>query len=1067
MSRFFIDRPVFAWVVAVLIALAGVLCITGMPIAQYPSIAPPSISVTANYAGASAETLQDTVTSVIEQQLNGIDNLLYMSASADASGVSTITLFFNPGTNPDTAQVQVQNKVQLATPRLPATVQQQGITVQKATRNFLMIITLSSKDGSLDEIALGNYIASSVLDPIRRVPGVGEATQFGTEYAMRVWLNPEKLNSFNLTAVEVRAALAAQNLQVPVGQLGAQPAGKNQQLNVVLQGRSTLRTPEEFGKILLRVNPDGSRVRLSDVARMEMGGQDYSTAARVNGKPASAMAVKLSPGGNALETTAAIRAKLADLSKFFPPGVEVIYPLDTSAFVKISIEEVIKTLLEAIALVFLVMLIFLQSFRTTLIPTVVVPIALLGTFAALYLFGFSINVLTMFAMVLAIGILIDDAIVVVEAVERIMSSEGLSPRDATRKAMGEITGALMGITVVLIAVFIPMAFFSGSVGAIYRQFSITLVCAMLFSIFLAMTLTPALCATFLKPVEKGHKAAKGGLYGWFNRVFDSATNGYQGIVGRLLKKVALCMLVYAVLAGAMVFLYLRMPSGFLPEEDQGYFITVVQLPVGATYARNLEVIKQMEDYYAKQPEIESYITVAGFSFNGRGQNAALAFVRLKEWSARKGAEHKVQGIIGRAFAKLGQIKDAIVFPINPPAVAELGNASGFDFYLQDKGNVGHVKLMEARDQLLGLSARDPRVSKVRPQGLDDAAQLRIQTDEDKASALGVSLADINVTLETNFSSSYINNFVNNGRVQRVIVQLDAPFRMLPDDIGKVFVRNATGSQVPVASFATLEWTFGSPQLQRYNGLPSVEIVGAAPPGKSTGQAMDAIEEMTKKLPAGLSFEWTGQSYEERLSGSQSTMLYSLSLIAVFLCLAALYESWSIPAAVLLVVPLGILGALLATTLRGMPNDVYFKVGMLVTVGLSAKNAILIIEYAKDMMESGKSLVDATLEAVHLRLRPILMTSIAFILGVTPLAISTGAGSASQNAIGTGVIGGMLTGTVLALFFVPVFFVLVRGFFKGKDKKKEEDDRPPSAPQPEKKKPAAAPASKKEQELVHA
>ncbi|HEX8371649.1 MAG TPA: efflux RND transporter permease subunit [Chthoniobacterales bacterium] len=1031
MARFFIDRPIFAWVVSILIMLLGGLAIRTLPVSQYPSIAPPSIAVTAIYAGASAETLQNSVTSVIEQQLNGIDNLLYMGSSSDATGRATITLYFLPGTNPDTAQVQVQNKVQLATPALPQTVQQQGVTVAKATRNFMMFFTLSSPNGSLDAIALGNYLSTSVLDPIRRVSGVGEANIFGTEYAMRIWLNPGKLNSFGLTPMDVRAALQAQNIQVPVGQLGALPAVEGQQLNIILQGRSTLSSVEQFENVLLRVNPDGSRVRLGDVARVALGGQDYSTAARVNGRPSAAVAIKLSPTGNALETADAIRARLVELSKFFPPDTRIDYPLDTSTFVKISIQEVIKTLVEAIILVFLVMYLFLQNIRTTIIPTIVVPVALLGTFAALAAFGFSINVLTMFGMVLAIGILVDDAIVVVENVERIMSEEGLSPLEATRKAMTQITGALIGITTVLVAVFIPMAFFAGSVGAIYRQFSLAIVSAMLFSVFLAMSLTPALCATLLKPVEKGHKHEKRGFFGWFNRVFGRATTQYTSTVGKLLQRTGRTMLVYAVLVGVMVFLYMRMPSSFLPEEDQGYFITNIQLPVGATKTRADEVLKQVEEYYGKQPEIESFITVAGFSFSGRGQNSALAFIRLKPWEERDGAEHKVKGIIGRAFGTFSRIKDAIIFPVNPPPIAELGNASGFAFQLQDKAGLGREALIAARNQLLDEAKKSPYLFGVRAQGLEDVAQLRIETDEDKASALGVSLADVNTTLEASFSSVYVNNFVNGNRVQRVIMQLDAPYRMTPDDIGKVFVRNRTGTMVPLSAIASLEWTFGAPALQRYNGFPSIEIVGSAPVGKSTGDAMQAMEDIAARLPVGISYEWTGMSYEERLSGAQAPALYAISLIVVFLCLAALYESWSIPFSVILVVPLGILGALLATAMREMPNDVYFKVGLLTTVGLSTKNAILIIEFANELVAQGKGLIEATLEAVHLRLRPILMTSLAFILGVTPLAISTGAGSASQNAIGTGVIGGMITGTFLAIFFVPVFFVVVRRIFKGK------------------------------------
>ena len=1033
MAQFFINRPVFAWVVSILIMVLGGLAITKLPIAQYPSVAPPSISVTANYAGASAETLQETVTSIIEQQLNGIDNLLYMSSSSDASGLATVTLYFLPGTNPDTAQVQVQNKVQLATPSLPQTVQQQGIIVAKATRNFMMFFTLSTTDDSLDEVALGNYIASSVLDPIRRVSGVGEANMFGSQYAMRVWMNPDKLNSFGLTATDVTTAIQNQNMQVPVGQIGANPAVKGQQLNVVMQGRTTLRTVPEFENILLRTNPDGSRVLLKDVARVALGAENYGTKARVNGHLSSAVAIKLSPTANALNTAEAVRKKVTELSKFFPQGVIVNYPLDTSTFVKISIEEVLITLVEAIVLVFLVMYLFLQNIRATLIPTIVVPVALLGTFGAMLAFGFSINVLTMFGMVLSIGILVDDAIVVVENVERIMAEEGLSPLEATRKAMSQITGALIGITLVLTAVFIPMAFFSGSVGTIYRQFSLSLVSSMLFSVFLAMSLTPALCATLLKPIPKGHKHEKRGFFGWFNRAFAKSTTHYQSSVGRILKHSWISMVVFVVIIFLVGLIYLRMPSSFLPAEDQGYFITNIQLPVGATQERTDEVLKQVEEYFLKQSEIESFITVAGFSFNGRGQNSALSFGRLKDWSKRKGSDHTVQSVIARAAGKFSSIKDAIIFPLNPPAIAELGNSTGFDLQLQDLAGLGHEKLLAAKNELLGMTAKNQLVVGVRVQGLEDAAQLKIDVDEGKASALGVALADINSTLQTSFGSSYVNNFINGNRVQRVIVQLDAPFRMSPDDVKNVFVRNRTGTMVPLDAFTTVKWIYGSPQLQRYNGFPSYEIVGGAALGKSTGDAMIEMEALVNKLPAGIGFEWTGQSYEERLSGSQAPMLYAISLLVVFLCLAALYESWSIPLSVILVVPLGVLGALLAATLRGLPNDVYFKVGLLTTVGLATKNAILIIEYAKDLQAEGKGLIEATLEAVHLRLRPILMTSFAFILGVMPLVISTGAGSASRNAIGTGVAGGMFAATAIGIFMIPVFYVVVRRIFKGKIK----------------------------------
>ncbi|MFD0893630.1 efflux RND transporter permease subunit [Luteolibacter ambystomatis] len=1032
MARFFIDRPVFAWVVSLLICLLGVLAITGLPVAQYPNVAPPAISVKAVYSGASSETLTDTVTSVIEQQLNGIDNLLYMSSTADASGVTIITLYFKPGTNADTAQVQVQNKVQLATPSLPQVVQQTGITVAKATRNFMMFFTLSSEDGSLDEIALGNYLAANVLDPIRRVEGVGEVTQFGTQYAMRVWLNPDKLVSYNLTPADISAAIQAQNTQVPIGQIGMLPSVDQQQLNIIMQGRATLRDVQEFNNIALRVNTDGSRVYLRDVARVELAGEDYSSRARVNGRPSSAAAIKLAPSANALNTAEAIRAKLDELSKFFPASVRVDYPLDTSAFVKISVEEVVKTLVEAIVLVFLVMYLFLQNFRATLIPTIVVPVALLGTFGCMAAFGFSINVLTMFGMVLAIGILVDDAIVVVENVERIMSEEGLSPKEATRKAMGQITSALIGITLVLTAVFIPMAFFGGSVGTIYRQFSMSLVASMIFSVFLALSLTPALCATLLKPVEAGHHHEKRGFFGWFNRAFNAFTHSYSGWVRALVKRTVFGMVALIAIIVGVGFLYVKLPSAFLPDEDQGYFLTNVNLPVGAADTRTRDVILQMEDYLGKQEEIESYITVAGFSFNGRGQNSALAFVRLKPWEERKGAQHKVQEVIKRAMMGFGGIKDAIVFPLNPPAIAELGTSTGFDFWLKDEANVGHEKMMAARDQLMAEAVKSHVLAGVRVQGLEDAAVLKVELDQDKAVALGVSLADINTTMQTAFGSFYVNNFVNGPRIQRVIVQLDAKFRMSPEDLKNVHVRNKSGQMVPLGAFLTTNWSFGSPQLQRYNGVPAVNIAGAAAPGRSSGEAMVEMERLAKDLPPGIGYEWSGQSYEERLSGSQAPMLYGLSLLVVFLCLAALYESWSIPFAVIMVVPLGIIGALLAVTMRDFPNDVFFKVGLLTTVGLATKNAILIIEYAVELRAKGMSLVEAIVEAVHLRLRPILMTSMAFILGVMPLAISTGAGSASQNAIGTGVAGGMFAATVLAIFLVPVFYVFVSRLVGGKN-----------------------------------
>ena len=1024
MARFFIDRPVFAWVISILICLFGAISITSLPVAQYPSVAPPSISITANYAGASAETLADTVTSVIEQQLNGIDNLLYMNSTSNANGIAVITLYFKTGTDPDVAQVQVQNKVQLATPSLPQTVQQQGVVVAKATRNFMMFIALSTNDGSMNAISLGNYLAASMLDPIRRVQGVGEVIQFGTQHAIRIWMDPNKLVSYSMTPSDINAAISAQNTQVPVGQIGQLPATDNQQLNIILQGRATLRDTEQFKNIILRVNADGSRIYLKDVARVEMGGQDYSVKANIDGKPTAAAAVKLSPTANALDTAAGVRKEVERLSEFFPPGVKVIYPLDTSAFVKVSITGVLQTLVEAIVLVFLVMYLFLQNFRATLIPTLVVPVALLGTCGLMAAFGFSINVLTMFGMVLAIGILVDDAIVVVENVERIMSEEGLGPVEATRKAMGQITGALIGITLVLTAVFLPMAFFGGSVGTIYRQFTMSIVSCMLFSIFLALTLTPALCATLLKQVDAGHHHEKKGFFGWFNRMFDRVANRYQSWVAVLLKRTLGGFLVFVVACFAMVVLYRNMPASFLPEEDQGYFLAAITLPEGATDQRTGEVLRKAEEYFSKQPEIEHYFTVAGFSFSGRAQNSGLAFVRLKPWEDRPGKNAKVQAVIQRAMAGLAGVKDAVVFPLNPPAIPELGTSSGFDFWLQDVGGVGHAALDAAKGQMLAMAASNPKLMQVRPQGLADAAQLKIELDQDKASALGLSLADINATMQTAFGSTYVNNFVNVSRVQRVIVQLDAKFRMSPSDVGKVFVRNKTGGMVPLSAVIKTEWSYGSPQLQGYNGIPAINIVGSAAAGLSSGEAITEMEAMAAKLPPGIGYEWSGQSLEEKTSGNQAPLLYGVSLLIVFLCLAALYESWSVPVAVIMVVPLGIVGALAAVSIRGLPNDVYFKVGLLTTVGLSTKNAILIIEFALDLMKEGKGLVEATLESVKLRLRPILMTSIAFILGVMPLVISTGAGSASQNAIGTGVAGGMLSGTFLAIFLVPVFFVIV-------------------------------------------
>ena len=1034
MARFFIDRPIFAWVVAIVIMLAGVISILSLPIAQYPSIAPPSISISGSYPGASAKTVEDAVTQVIEQKMKGIDGLRYMASSSDATGGISITLTFTSGTNPDIAQVQVQNKLQLATPLLPTAVTQQGLVVSKATKNFLMVFGFISENGKMDQTDLSDYVAANVVDPLSRVAGVGDVTLFGSQYAMRIWLNPAKLQSFNLTPADVITAVQAQNAEVSAGELGGTPSIKGQQLNATVSAQSRLQTVEQFGAILLKTTTNGAMVYLKDVASMELGRENYNTVARYNGHAATGVAIKLATGANALDTANAAKAMLSNLSKQFPEGMSYQVAFDTTPFVKLSIEEVVKTLVEAVILVFLVMYLFLQNFRATLIPTMAVPVVLLGTFGILNAFGYSINTLTMFAMVLAIGLLVDDAIVVVENVERVMSEEGLSPLEATRKSMTQITGALVGIAMVLSAVFVPMAFFGGSTGVIYRQFSITIVSSMVLSVVVALVFTPALCATLLKPVEKGHHATNKGFFGWFNRSFDRSSNKYQGWVGAMITHRFRSMLLYVLLLAGLVFIFMRLPTSFLPEEDQGILFTQIQLPTGATQERTLKVIEQVEDHFmnSEKDNVASVFAVAGFSFGGNGQNTGIAFVRLKDWSLRKDVAQKAPAVAGRAMGKLLQIKDAMVFTFAPPAVLELGNATGFDMQLQDIGGVGHDALMAARNQLLGMASQNPAMVGVRPNGQEDTPQYKIDIDQQKATALGLQIAEINRVLSVGWGSSYVNDFLDRGRVKKVFIQGDATSRMLPEDLNKWFVRNTAGQMVPFSAFATGKWIYASPRLERYNGLPSVEILGTPAPGQSTGAAMNAMEEMVAKLPPGIGFSWTGVSLEERESGSQTPQLYALSLLIVFLCLAALYESWSIPFSVLLVVPLGVIGAVLGTWLFGLSNDVYFQVGLLTVVGLSAKNAILIVEFAKEMQESGMSLLDATLHAVRLRLRPILMTSIAFGLGVLPLAISSGAGSGSQNAIGIGVLGGMLTATFLGIFFVPVFFVLVRGFFSKSD-----------------------------------
>ncbi len=1034
MARFFIDRPIFAWVVAIVIMLAGVISILSLPIAQYPSIAPPSISISGSYPGASAKTVEDAVTQVIEQKMKGIDGLRYMASSSDATGGISITLTFSSGTNPDIAQVQVQNKLQLATPLLPTAVTQQGLVVSKATKNFLMVFGFISENGKMDQTDLSDYVAANVVDPLSRVAGVGDVTLFGSQYAMRIWLDPAKLQSFNLTPADVITAVQAQNAEVSAGELGGTPSVKGQQLNATVSAQSRLQTVEQFGAILLKTTTNGAMVYLKDVASMELGRENYNTVARYNGHAATGVAIKLATGANALDTANAAKAMLGNLSKQFPEGMSYQVAFDTTPFVKLSIEEVVKTLVEAVILVFLVMYLFLQNFRATLIPTMAVPVVLLGTFGILNAFGYSINTLTMFAMVLAIGLLVDDAIVVVENVERVMSEEGLSPLEATRKSMTQITGALVGIAMVLSAVFVPMAFFGGSTGVIYRQFSITIVSSMVLSVVVALVFTPALCATLLKPVEKGHHATNKGFFGWFNRSFDSSSNKYQSLVGSMIRHRARSMLLYVILLAGLVFIFMRLPTSFLPEEDQGILFTQIQLPTGATQERTLKVIEQVEDHFmnSEKDNVASVFAVAGFSFGGNGQNTGIAFVRLKDWSLRKDVAQKAPAVAGRAMGKLLQIKDAMVFTFAPPAVLELGNATGFDMQLQDIGGVGHDALMAARNQLLGMASQNPAMVGVRPNGQEDTPQYKIDIDQQKATALGLQLSEINRVLSVGWGSSYVNDFLDRGRVKKVFIQGDASSRMLPEDLNKWFVRNTAGQMVPFSAFATGKWIYASPRLERYNGLPSVEILGTPAPGQSTGAAMNAMEEMVAKLPPGIGMSWTGVSLEERESGSQTPQLYALSLLIVFLCLAALYESWSIPFSVLLVVPLGVIGAVLGTWMFGLSNDVYFQVGLLTVVGLSAKNAILIVEFAKEMQESGMSLLDATLHAVRLRLRPILMTSIAFGLGVLPLAISSGAGSGSQNAIGIGVLGGMLTATFLGIFFVPVFFVLVRGFFSKPD-----------------------------------
>ncbi|MCV2216966.1 efflux RND transporter permease subunit [Thauera sp. Sel9] len=1038
MARFFIDRPIFAWVIAIVIMLAGALSILELPVSQYPSIAPPAIVVNARYPGASAKAVEDSVTQVIEQKMTGLDGLLYMNSNSDSYGQASVTLTFSADTDPDIAQVQVQNKMQTALPLLPQPVQQQGVTVAKSARNFLMVIGFVSEDGSQSGTDLSDFLVASVQDPLSRVDGVGEVTVFGSQYSMRVWLDPARLTNYKLTSADVRAAIVAQNAEVSAGQLGGTPAVPGQGFTATITAQSRLQTVEQFENILLRSSTQGGEVRLKDVARVEIGAENYGTVARFNGQPAAGVGIRLASGANALETATAVRERLDEMKRYFPAGVEYVVPYDTTPFVKISIQEVVKTLVEAVVLVFLVMYLFLQNLRATLIPTIAVPVVLLGTFGVMAAFGFSINTLTMFGIVLAIGLLVDDAIVVVENVERVMSEEGLPPKEATKRSMDQITGALVGIGLVLSAVFVPMAFFGGSTGVIYRQFSITIVSAMALSVLVAIVFTPALCATMLKPVEKGHEHGEGGLFGrffhWFNDKFQRGTQRYEGAVGGMLKRSVRFMAIYVAIVVVLGLLFVRMPTSFLPEEDQGIMFNQIMLPAGATQERTLEVLEKVEQHYLQNEKdsVRAIFTVAGFSFGGSGQNMGIGFVNMRPWDERRGDGLDVQSVANRAMGAFSQIREAMVFAFVPPAVIELGTSGGFTVQMQDRSGLGHEALLAARNQFLGMAAQDKRLVGVRPNGQEDMAELRLDIDHAKAGALGVSVADINETLATAWGGSYINDFLDRGRIKKVYLQGDAHARMTPEDLDKWYVRNNAGEMVPFSAFARSYWAYGSPRLERFNGQPSREILGQAAPGLSSGEAMQAVEEIMAKLPPGIGYDWSGTSYEERRSGSQAPALYALSLLIVFLCLAALYESWSVPFAVMLVVPLGVLGALLAATGRGMSNDIYFQVGLLATIGLSSKNAILIVEFAKALMEKeGKSLVEATLEAVRMRLRPIIMTSLAFGFGVLPLAISTGAGAGSQNAIGTGVLGGTIAGTLLGIFFVPLFYVVIKRIFPDK------------------------------------
>lgn len=1046
LSKFFLERPVFAWVISIAMMLAGALAIHNLPISQYPPIAPPSIAITAFYPGASAETVENSVTQIIEQKMTGFDKMLYLSASSDSSGSSRVELTFAPGTDPDIAWSQVQNKLQLAMASLPQVVQRQGVKVSKSTKNYLILVGLVSEDGSMDGNDLRDYAQSNLEKVLSRVPGVGEVETFGTQFAMRIWLDPDKLTNYQMTVQDVITALQSYNVEVSAGQFGGAPAIEGQRLNAAIIVQSMLKTPEEFANIPIRTNPDGSLVRVSDIGRAELGTEQYDIEAFYNGKASAALAIRQSAGANALETADAIRAKMKEMSKYFPPGMKVIYPYDTTPFTKAAIDEVVKTLLEAILLVFLVMFLFLGNMRATLIPTIAVPVVLLGTFAVLGLFGFSINMLTMFAMVLAIGLLVDDAIVVVENVERIMGEEGLSPKEATAKSMEQITPALIGIGLVLSAVFGPMAFFAGSTGVIYRQFSVTVIASMLLSVVVALILTPVLCASLLKPVPKGKEAAETGIwflrpfFRWFDHGFFRLRDLYLKLVSNSLSKKFRYVMVFLLIVVGMVFLFLRMPTAYLPDEDQGILFVMAMLPANSTLEQTKKIMDEVRDHFLikEKDAVESCMTISGVSFSGRGQNAGLAFIRLKEWKLRERPDLKVWPLAGRAMRAFSQIKNAMVFAFPPPAVIELGQGTGFDFQLLDRGGLGHAKLMGARNQLLGMASQDPRLIRVRPNGLEDVPEYRIDIDWEKAGALGVPITSIHNTISSAFGSAYVNDFIQAGRVKRVYAQADAPFRMLPQDLEKLYVRNNEGKMVPFSSFASGHWTSGSPKLERFNGFPSINIWGEPAPRKSSGEAMLAMEEITAKLPQGIGFDWTGLSYQERQAGAQAAPLYAFSILVIFLCLAALYESWPIPISILLTLPLGAIGGVIATSMRSFPNDVYFQIGLLTTLGLTTKNAILIVQFAKARVEEGMSLTDAALEGAKLRLRPIVMTSLAFGFGVLPLAFANGAGAGAQKAIGTGVLGGMVTATVLVVIFSPLFYVLIeKNFGKQKSRKKKE------------------------------